>query len=134
MGIKTAVLNPELPLNSRHSILRQFEKGIFSFLIATDGPDFAPPNANNLSRQEWARQAGEEQDNQQKAEEATDNSALRVARGIDFHGVRTVLNFDLPLTTEAYTHRIGRTARAGQSGTALSLINIKEPTQMKMLE
>ena len=45
-----------------------------------------------------------------------------VSRGLDFQGVNFVINFDLPPTAAAYTHRIGRTARGGASGTALSFI------------
>lgn len=43
-----------------------------------------------------------------------------ISRGIDFRNVACVLNFDLPRTSKSYTHRIGRTARAGQTGMALS--------------
>jgi len=45
-----------------------------------------------------------------------------VARGIDFLDVACVLNFDLPTSARAYTHRVGRTARAGRGGTALSFV------------
>lgn len=45
-----------------------------------------------------------------------------VARGIDFLDVACVLNFDLPFSARAYTHRVGRTARAGRGGTALSFV------------
>jgi ATP-dependent RNA helicase DDX56/DBP9 len=45
-----------------------------------------------------------------------------VARGIDFLDVACVLNFDLPTSSRAYTHRVGRTARAGRGGTALSFV------------
>jgi ATP-dependent RNA helicase DDX56/DBP9 len=45
-----------------------------------------------------------------------------VSRGIDFQGVSFVINFDFPKTAAAYTHRIGRTARGGASGTALSFV------------
>ena len=47
-----------------------------------------------------------------------------VARGIDFRDVKWVLNVDLPETPMSYTHRVGRTARAGARGTALSLVSI----------
>lgn len=45
-----------------------------------------------------------------------------VARGIDFQGVSFVINFDFPKSGAAYTHRIGRTARGGAAGTALSFV------------
>ncbi|KAJ3753429.1 ATP-dependent RNA helicase dbp9 [Lentinula raphanica] len=45
-----------------------------------------------------------------------------VTRGIDFIDVACVLNFDLPSSSRAYTHRVGRTARAGRTGMALSFI------------
>lgn len=44
-----------------------------------------------------------------------------VGRGIDIKGVKHVINFELPKTIEAYTHRIGRTGRASEKGTAWSL-------------
>ena len=42
------------------------------------------------------------------------------ARGIDVDGVTHVINFDLPNIPESYVHRIGRTARAGNAGMAIS--------------
>jgi ATP-dependent RNA helicase RhlE len=44
------------------------------------------------------------------------------ARGIDVDGISHVINFDLPNVPETYVHRIGRTARAGADGTAISLV------------
>ncbi|TFY52873.1 hypothetical protein EVG20_g10365, partial [Dentipellis fragilis] len=45
-----------------------------------------------------------------------------VTRGVDFIDVACVLNFDLPTSSKSYTHRVGRTARAGRTGMALSYI------------
>ena len=45
-----------------------------------------------------------------------------ISRGIDFQNVACVLNFDLPTNPKSYTHRIGRTARAGKTGMALSFV------------
>ena len=45
------------------------------------------------------------------------------ARGIDVENVQAVFNYDLPLDDENYVHRIGRTGRAGKSGTAISFVS-----------
>ena len=45
-----------------------------------------------------------------------------ISRGIDFQNVACVLNFDLPISSKSYIHRIGRTARAGKTGMALSFV------------
>ncbi len=44
-------------------------------------------------------------------------------RGIDFKGVRTVLNVEPPSSVAGYVHRVGRTGRAGQAGCAVSLLD-----------
>ncbi|VDB99922.1 unnamed protein product [Peniophora sp. CBMAI 1063] len=49
-----------------------------------------------------------------------------VTRGVDFIDVACVLNFDLPTTARSYTHRVGRTARAGRSGMSLSFVLPKD--------
>jgi ATP-dependent RNA helicase DDX56/DBP9 len=49
-----------------------------------------------------------------------------VTRGVDFVDVACVLNFDLPRSSRSYTHRVGRTARAGRTGMALSFVVPKD--------
>ncbi|TFK74960.1 DEAD-domain-containing protein [Pluteus cervinus] len=49
-----------------------------------------------------------------------------VTRGVDFIDVACVLNFDLPVSSRSYTHRVGRTARAGRTGMSLSFVVPKE--------
>lgn len=56
------------------------------------------------------------------------------ARGIDVEDISHVINFDLPHVAEVYVHRIGRTARAGKSGTALSLCAPPEDDLLKSIE
>jgi ATP-dependent RNA helicase RhlE len=56
------------------------------------------------------------------------------ARGIDVDGVSHVLNFELPFVPEAYVHRIGRTARAGADGTAISFVAGDEMKLLRDIE
>ncbi len=45
------------------------------------------------------------------------------SRGLDINNIDLIINYDLPFDKEVYTHRIGRTARAGQDGIAISLVD-----------
>ncbi|MGO4704583.1 DEAD/DEAH box helicase [Microvirga sp. 2MCAF38] len=56
------------------------------------------------------------------------------ARGIDVEGVSHVINYDLPNVPESYVHRIGRTARAGATGVAISFCNDEERAYLKDIE
>jgi len=56
------------------------------------------------------------------------------ARGIDVDGISHVVNFDLPNVPETYVHRIGRTARAGAAGIAISLCDAEEVALLRDIE
>ncbi|MGE0223603.1 MAG: DEAD/DEAH box helicase [Acetobacteraceae bacterium] len=56
------------------------------------------------------------------------------ARGIDVTGVSHVINYDLPMEPESYVHRIGRTARAGASGVAISFCDAAERSNLRAIE
>ncbi len=56
------------------------------------------------------------------------------ARGIDVEGVTHVINFELPNEPESYVHRIGRTARAGASGIAISFCDSEERAYLRDIE
>ena len=56
------------------------------------------------------------------------------ARGIDVRGIELVINFDLPDDTENYVHRIGRTARAGQEGHAISFATPEQKKDIFAIE
>jgi superfamily II DNA/RNA helicase len=56
------------------------------------------------------------------------------ARGIDVDGISHVINYDLPNIPESYVHRIGRTARAGATGVAISLVSAEEVPYLRAIE
>ena len=139
-GIHAAVLNSELPFNSRQHIIKEFNKGVFDILIATD---------DSLGIQDGDLDSSSENDDGDSSDEENDNTSLSrrsgvkndkeygVSRGVDFYGVTFVLNIDFPKTPEAYTHRIGRTARGGASGTAISFVedgNTEEHAVLKLIQ
>lgn len=94
----------------------------------------------NVSAQ--AIHGNKSQSARQKSLEAFRSGQVRVlvatdiaSRGIDVDGVTHVINFDLPNEPESYVHRIGRTARGGASGIAISLCdNSSERTYLRDIE
>jgi len=56
------------------------------------------------------------------------------SRGIHVDGISHVINFDLPVDADSYVHRIGRTARAGASGKAMSLCTAEERDTLRRIE
>ena len=68
---------------------------------------------------------------------ATDDNQsqdVNVSRGIDFECVDNILNFDFPTTPQMYVHRIGRTARGFNAGTALTFVTSQNSSKLKVLE
>jgi ATP-dependent RNA helicase RhlE len=56
------------------------------------------------------------------------------ARGLDVDGITHVVNFDLPVEPEVYVHRVGRTARAGAEGDAISFCSASERDALRSIE
>jgi ATP-dependent RNA helicase DeaD len=56
------------------------------------------------------------------------------ARGVDVEGVTHVINYDLPSDAESYIHRVGRTGRAGEEGTAITFVSPRQKSVMLKIE
>ena len=56
------------------------------------------------------------------------------SRGIDISQITHVINFDVPDTTEAYTHRIGRTGRAAKTGDAFTFVTSEDEAMVRDIE
>ncbi|KAK4252749.1 hypothetical protein QN277_014299 [Acacia crassicarpa] len=118
-GIKSAVLNAELPQNSRLHILEEFNAGLFDYLIATD-------DSHIKEKDEATKENNGELRRSKKLVKQKLDSEFGVVRGIDFKNVYTVINFEMPQSVAGYVHRIGRTGRAYNSGSSVSLVSTDE--------
>ena len=122
-GVRSCVLNSELPVNSRIHVVDEFNKGVYDIIIASDEHEVTGSGSQQTPRKDDTK---ENEDGDQKPpprkkhKSANKDKEYGISRGIDFKNVACVLNFDLPTSSKSYTHRIGRTARAGKSGTAMS--------------
>lgn len=153
-GIRSCILNSELPVNSRIHVVEEFNRSVYDIIIASDEKEVL---GNEEKAKEEQEQEQEEDENEgESKEESRPKKKRRAAKGdveygvsrgvytlpymhtpgfhltdclllgIDFKNVAAVINFDLPTSASSYTHRIGRTARAGQTGMALSFVVPKE--------
>lgn len=125
-GIKSCILNSELPANSRQHIVDQFNKNVYQLLIATDDTEYIREEDEEEKESEVSEDSkevdGKNNNKKNKKLQVKKDKEYGVSRGVDFKNVACVLNFDLPTTAKSYVHRVGRTARAGKSGTAISFV------------
>lgn len=100
--------------------------------------------ARNLRRAGWqAAEMHSDLDQRQREDVMLDFRAGRkdilvatdiVARGIDIDDIAMVVNYDVPREAEDYVHRIGRTARAGAGGKAVTLVNERDRAAFSRIE
>ncbi|XP_068609463.1 probable ATP-dependent RNA helicase DDX56 isoform X2 [Brachionichthys hirsutus] len=109
-AIPACVLNSELPVQSRAHIITQFNQGFYDYIIASDEQSLSEPAPAGTGKKKKTEK------------ERNKDKEFGVSRGVDFQNVTSVINFDFPTTVESYIHRVGRTARADNPGTALSFI------------
>ena len=135
-GVASAVLNEALPRESRAHTLEQFNRGVFDVLIASEDAHESPEEGAAAKRRRRGRpqeQEEEEEDEDDGGEgpggaaagegpDGRDRLLFGVTRGVDFRGVSTVVNMDVPGSFGEYVHRCGRTGRAGDAGTAVTVV------------
>mmetsp|Transcript_49941 Transcript_49941/g.120988 ORF Transcript_49941/g.120988 Transcript_49941/m.120988 type:complete len:746 (+) Transcript_49941:159-2396(+) len=132
--IRSTVLNGELPFRSRVNIIEQFNVGNLDYVIASDESTMVDGDQDQNDEDDDDDHDDEEHTNTKKRRRKKDNDAeYGVSRGLDFRGVSFVLNVDFPPSKSSYTHRIGRTARGGANGVALSLVEDDSSTQFEVL-
>jgi ATP-dependent RNA helicase DDX56/DBP9 len=127
-GIKACILNPELPVNSRIHTVEEFNKNVYDIVIGSDELEVlgnerseGEPGDKLFTTNGTAEHTAKKpKSSSTKPSKKKRDKEFGISRGLDFRRVSCVLNFDLPLTPTSYTHRIGRTARAGATGLAFS--------------
>ncbi|KAG5933067.1 ATP-dependent DNA/RNA helicase, partial [Claviceps sorghi] len=152
-GIRSCILNSELPVNSRIHVVEEFNRNVYDIIIASDEKEVLG-NEERADEEKEEEDGAQEQQGDSKNDDASDAEQVAerteknnsnnknknkrkqreskrdkeygVSRGIDFKNVAAVINFDLPTSASSYTHRIGRTARAGKAGMALSFVVPKD--------
>lgn len=132
--------------HNRYEVLKRiidFNPGIYGIVFArtkADTQDIAEKLTRegydidaihgDLTQQQRDKVMGLFRDKSVKLLVATDVAA----RGIDVKGITHVINYELPDDVEVYTHRSGRTGRAGSSGISLSIITPKEVYRLRQIE
>lgn len=86
----------------------------------------SPAESKSLKRKRPSKETSKPSKKISKKSKSKKNHEYGVSRGIDFVAVSCVINFDLPTSARSYTHRIGRTARAGSTGTSISFVVPKD--------
>jgi ATP-dependent RNA helicase DDX56/DBP9 len=135
--IRSSVLNAELPFRSRLNIIEQFNVGNFDYLIATDESTDAT-DTDEEQEDEESKTASDNEEvestkNRSQKRKPKKDDEYGVSRGLDFRNVSFVVNVNFPPSARSYAHRVGRTARGGAKGVALSLVDNESADQYEIL-
>ncbi|TFK76714.1 P-loop containing nucleoside triphosphate hydrolase protein [Pluteus cervinus] len=91
------------------------------------------PNVDCLHAGMTDKERGDAIDRMRKGESWVMISTEVMARGMDFKGVRQVINYDFPTSVQSYVHRIGRTGRAGKEGKAVTFFTDQDAPFLKLI-
>ncbi|MBS3769764.1 MAG: DEAD/DEAH box helicase [Bacteroidales bacterium] len=124
-----------------HILKNQDIDQVLLFSRTKHGADRIARNLKNKRIHTAAIHGDKSQNQRQKSLQQFKDGDVRVlvatdiaARGIDIDSLRYVINYDLPNVAETYVHRIGRSGRAGEEGTAISLCEPEENAYLKDIE
>jgi ATP-dependent RNA helicase DDX56/DBP9 len=112
-------------------VIEQFNGGMYDTIIASDEKFINDDNNNNNNNDSNEQVSDKKSKNKPKRQK---DKEYNISRGIDFRNVNNVINFDFPLTTKSYIHRVGRTARGKNQGTALSFVDRNETDLLLLVE
>jgi len=125
----------------KHVIVEQAMKNVIVFARTKYGADKLAKDLNRSGISAEAFHGDKSQNARQRALSNFKQNQTRVlvatdiaARGIDIADLPFVINYELPESAETYTHRIGRTGRAGESGVALSFCAKDEREQLNSIK
>jgi len=129
------------PVLLREVVVAEAAKRVLVFSRTKHGADRICRNLEKQNLSAFAIHGNKSQGARQKALNAFRDGEVRIlvatdlaARGIDVKGIDLVVNYDLPNEPETYVHRIGRTARAGAEGKALSFCSREERPYLRSIE
>jgi len=134
------------PAHSRYETLKRlidFNPGMYG-LIFTRTKAEAQEISERLTREEYDIDAIHGDLTQQQRNKVMDDFRQKTlqlliatdvaARGIDVQGITHVINYELPDDMEVYTHRSGRTGRAGNTGICISIVHTREVGRIRQIE
>jgi ATP-dependent RNA helicase DeaD len=134
------------PAHSRYETLKRlidFHPGMYAIIFTRTKAE-AQEIAEKLTREGYDIDALHGDLTQQQRNKVMDEFRAKTlqlliatdvaARGIDVQGITHVINYELPDDMEVYTHRSGRTGRAGLTGVAMSIVHVREVGRIRQIE
>lgn len=135
------VINKEARFDYLGKLLNDYAGSVLVFCRTKRGVHAITRKINQLGFEAGEIHSDRSQAQRQQALNAFKQGRIRIlvatdiaARGIDVSGIELVVNYDLPDDTEDYVHRIGRTARAGKTGKAISLATPDQISDIRQIE
>ncbi|MHC3129997.1 MAG: DEAD/DEAH box helicase [Candidatus Bathyarchaeota archaeon] len=136
------VVNPRSKLEYLLGILKHNNMGkAIIFCNTRRGTDWLAHKLNRYGYDAKSLHGGFTQSQRDRVSNAFRNGKLKLliatdvaARGLDIQGITHIINYDIPLDALVYFHRIGRTARMGNDGTAITLVGYGEMAELNKIK